>query len=134
MGHPPGKKEESRARILAGAGRAFRSLGFGGSGVDGLAKASGVTSGAFYAYFDSKAAAFREAVVLGLRDLEGAIRALRDDAGARWIDRFAEFYAGEKRTCDLVDSCALQSLTGDVERSTPETRDAYEAELRAVID
>jgi AcrR family transcriptional regulator len=134
MGHPPGKKEESRARILAGAGRAFRSLGFGGAGVDGLAKASGVTSGAFYAYFDSKADAFREAVVTGLRDLEGAICNLRDEAGARWIDRFVEFYLGEKRTCEIGDSCALQSLTGEVERSNSETRDAYEAELRAVID
>jgi AcrR family transcriptional regulator len=134
MGHAPGKKEESRARILAGAGRAFRALGFGGSGVDGLAKASGVTSGAFYAHFDSKAAAFCEVVVAGLRDLERAVRALRDQAGAKWVDRFAEFYVGEKRTCELGDSCALQSLTGDVERASPETRDAYEAELRAVID
>jgi AcrR family transcriptional regulator len=134
MGHPLGKKEESRARILAGAARAFRSFGFGGSGVDGLAKASGVTSGAFYGHFSSKADAFREVVVSGMRDLETAIRSLRDEAGARWIDRFIEFYLGEKRTCALGDSCALQSLTGEVERSSAETREAYEAELRAVIE
>jgi AcrR family transcriptional regulator len=134
MRHPQGKKEESRARILAGAGRAFRSLGFGGSGVDGLAKASGVTSGACYGYFRSKADAFREVVVSGMRDLEIAIRTLRDDAGDKWIDRFVDFYLGEKRTCALDDSCALQSLTGEVERSSAETREAYEAELRAVID
>jgi AcrR family transcriptional regulator len=134
MGHPQGKKEESRARILAGAGRAFRSLGFGGAGVDGLAKASGVTSGAFYAYFHSKADAFRETVVTGMRDLETAIRNLRDEAGAKWIDRFVDFYVGEKRTCDIGDSCALQNLTGEIERASPETRDAYETELRAVID
>jgi AcrR family transcriptional regulator len=134
MGHPLGKKEESRARILAGAARAFRSLGFVGSGVDGLAKASGVTSGAFYGHFSSKADAFREVVVSGMRDLETAIRSLRDEAGTKWVDRFIEFYLGEKRTCALGESCALQSLTGEVERSSAETREAYEAELRAVID
>jgi AcrR family transcriptional regulator len=134
MARQPGKKEESRARILAGAGRAFRSLGFGGAGVDGLAKASGVTSGAFYAHFDSKAAAFREAVVAGMRDLSSAIRNVRDEAGEKWIHRFVDFYVSEKRTCDPGDTCALQSLTADIERSDPETREAYEAELRAVID
>jgi AcrR family transcriptional regulator len=128
------KKEESRARILAGAGRAFRSLGFGGAGVDGLAKESGVTSGAFYAHFESKADAFREAVVAGMRDLSVAIQALQADAGSKWLPRFVEMYLGEKRTCELGESCALQSLTAEVARADGDTRAAYEAELRGVID
>lgn len=128
------KREESRARILAGAGRAFRSLGFGGAGVDGLAKASGVTSGAFYAHFESKADAFRQAVVVGMAELEGAIRGLQLEAGPKWLPRFVDMYLGEKRTCDLGDSCALQSLTAEVARADGDTREAYEAELRGVID
>jgi TetR/AcrR family transcriptional repressor of nem operon len=134
MGHPSGKKEETRARILAGAGRAFRSNGYGGSGVDGLAQAAGVTSGAFYAHFSSKAGAFREAVVAGMRELESGIRALRAEAGPKWIMRFVDFYLSERRTCDLSESCALQSLTGEVARANDETRAAYETELRGVID
>jgi TetR/AcrR family transcriptional repressor of nem operon len=128
------KREESRARILIGAGRAFRSLGFGGSGVDGLAKASGVTSGAFYAHFESKADAFRQAVVVGMRELQGAIRNLQEETGQKWLLRFVDMYLGEKRTCDLAESCALQSLTGEVARADEDTRAAYEAELRGVID
>jgi AcrR family transcriptional regulator len=134
MGHPHGKKEESRARILAGASQAFRRLGFGGAGVDGLAKASGVTSGAFYAHFESKADAFQQAVVTGMRDLAGAIRQLREDAGRKWTERFIDFYLGERRTCDIGETCALQSLTGEVERASDATRDAYAEELEAVID
>ncbi|MEI9885759.1 MAG: TetR/AcrR family transcriptional regulator [Rhizomicrobium sp.] len=134
MGHPAGKKEETRARILAGAGRAFRSHGYGASGVDRLAQAAGVTSGAFYAHFSSKADAFREAVVAGLQDLESGIRAVRADAHAKWVGRFVAFYLSERRTCDPSESCALQSLTGDVSRADDETRDSYEAELRSVID
>lgn len=134
MATKPDRKEESRARILASAGRGFRSRGYGGLGVDGLAKEAGVTSGAFYAHFRSKAAAFREAVALGMRDLRLAIDRLRAEGGAGWRQRFIDLYLGERRTCDLAESCALQSLTGEVARADDEARAAYEAELRLVVD
>lgn len=135
MAPKPDRKEESRARILASAGRGFRSRGYGGLGVDGLAKEAGVTSGAFYAHFRSKAAAFREAVALGMRDLRLAIDGLRAaEGGAGWRQRFIDLYLGERRTCDLAESCALQSLTGEVARADDEARAAYEAELRLVVD
>ena len=41
MAHPVGKREEGRAKVLRGAGRGFRRAGFGGAGVDGLAKEAG---------------------------------------------------------------------------------------------
>ena len=129
-----GRKEESRARILASAGRGFRSRGYGALGVDGLAKEAGVTSGAFYAHFKSKAEAFREAVVAGMEDLRAGIEHLRESAGpAGWRQQFVDFYLGDRRTCDLAESCALQSLTGEVARADDEARAAYEAELQRVI-
>ena len=63
---PAGRKEAGRAKILASAGRGFRRHGFGGVGVDALAQEAGVTSGAFYAHFKSKAEAFRATVSAGL--------------------------------------------------------------------
>src|SRR4051812_15103963 len=102
------RKKQTRALILAGAGRTFRSHGYEGSGVDGVAKAAGVTSGAFYAYFKSKADAFRETVLTGMQDLETAIRNLRAEAESGWVEQFVDFYLGEKRTCALTESCALQ--------------------------
>lgn len=134
MPHRPGRKEEGRARILASAGRGFRRRGYGALGVDGLAREAGVTSGAFYAHFGSKAEAFREAVVAGMRDLAEGIERMRDADGANWRDRFVDFYLGDRRTCDLAESCALQSLTGEVARADDETRAAYEVELRRVVD
>lgn len=128
------KKEQTRARILAGAGRTFRSHGYDGSGVDGVAKAAGVTSGAFYSYFKSKADAFRETVLIGMQDLAGGIKSFRASAGERWLPAFVDFYLSEKRTCSLTESCALQSLTGEVARADAATRDIFEAELQAVVD
>jgi AcrR family transcriptional regulator len=128
-----GQRDESRARILASAGRGFRSRGYGGLGIDELARQAGVTSGAFYAHFKSKAAAFREAVVAGMDDLRAGIEVMRE-AGPDWRERFIDFYLGERRTCDLAESCALQSLTGEIARADDAAREAYEAALREVID
>lgn len=133
MAHRAGEKEESRARILTSAGRGFRRQGYGGLGIDGLARDAGVTSGAFYAHFKSKSAVFREAVMAGLADLQAAVLNLREIAGLRWSKRFIDFYLGERRTCELGDSCVLQSLSGDVARASDDTREAYEVELRKII-
>lgn len=126
------QKEESRARILASAGRGFRARGYGGLGVDGLARDAGVTSGAFYAHFKSKAEAFTQAVAAGMADLRAGIEAFR--AAPDWRQAFIDFYMTERVTCDVTEACALQSLTGEVARAEPEAREAYEAELRRVIE
>src|SRR6185295_6301127 len=128
------KKTETRARILAGAGRTFRSHGYDGSGVDGLAKAAGVTSGAFYAHFKSKADAFREAVEQGMQELEGGVRSFQAQAGDQWVGAFVDFYLSEKRTCALTDSCALQSLTGEVARADEQIRETFENRLQGVVN
>jgi AcrR family transcriptional regulator len=132
MAHPIGKKEESRAKILASAGQGFRRHGFGGLGIDGLAKAAGVTSGAFYAHFRSKSDAFRAAVAAGMGALADGVAQLRAEGGA-WVPRFIAFYLTERRTCELGESCALQSLTNEVARADMETRVAYGVELRRTI-
>jgi len=134
VAHKTGQKEAGRARILQSAGRMFRSHGFGGCGVDGLAKGADVTSGAFYAHFKSKADAFREAVVVGLADLRRGVEQTREQLGDRWLNGFIDFYLGDRRTCDLAESCAAQSLSSEVARASDDTRLAYETELQTVIE
>jgi AcrR family transcriptional regulator len=132
-GPRPDRKEASHARILASAGRGFRANGFGGLGVDGLARDAGVTSGAFYAHFKSKAEAFRAAVQTGIADLRRGIEAIRAEHPEGWRGRFIAFYLGDRRTAPLAESCALQSLTGEVARAEPETRAAFEVEFQQVL-
>jgi TetR/AcrR family transcriptional regulator, transcriptional repressor for nem operon len=122
-------KQETRARILDAAGRLFRKEGYGGSGIDGLTKAAGVTNGAFYGHFKTKSEAFRVAVLAGLEELRTAVAALKAEQGKGWLTAFVSFYLGPKRTCDLGQSCALPSLSPDVMRADRATRSAYEAEL-----
>jgi len=134
MRYGPGHKDEARSRILNAAGRGFRRLGFGGIGVDGLAKEAGVTSGAFYGHFRSKAEAFEAAAVDGLVQLREAIEDLRAREGEDWLASFVDFYMSVRRTCDLSESCALQSLTPEVARADHGTKTAYEAELLRVAE
>ena len=130
--YAPGHKQESKARILAAVGRGFRKRGYGGIGVDGLAKEAEVTSGALYGHFPSKEAAFKEAVVAGMDELRQGIEALRAEHGAKWVEVFIDFYLGYKRTCELGESCALQSLTPEVQRADSATKTAFESEISLV--
>jgi len=126
------QKAQTRQRILEGAGRAFRKGGYAGTGVDGLAKEAGVTSGAFYVHFDSKGAAFRESLKHGMDELRGGILYFQAEHGRRWWPEFVRFYLSVKRRCDLSEGCTLQSMPTEVARSDPESRTAFEVALREV--
>lgn len=133
MRYGPGHKEEARRRIVEAAGRGFRRHGFGGVGVDGLAKEASVTSGAFYGHFKSKDAAFAAVIEVGIRKLRDSILAHRAEHGAGWLAVYARLYMTDRRTCDLAESCALQSLTPDVQRANPDIREAFAAEVGEVV-
>ena len=124
------QKRETRQRILESAGRGFRKGGYGGVGVDALAKEAGVTSGAFYAHFPSKAHAFREAIVVGMKRLKDGICQFQDEFGDDWWARFVHFYLNERRTEDLSKSCVLPALTEEVVRAEHLSRRAFEKGLR----
>jgi AcrR family transcriptional regulator len=134
MRYGPEHKRQARAKILSAVGRGFRRHGYDGIGVDGLAKEAGVTSGAFYGHFTSKGDAFEAAALAGIVELRQAIERFQAEAGDAWLGRFVDFYLSTKRTCELGESCALQSLTPEVARAEKGTRVAYEAELLRVVE
>lgn len=134
MRYAPTHKESSRTKILHAIGRGFRAQGYGGIGVDGLAREAGVTSGAFYGHFASKSEAFQAAAVAGLVELRETVAQLQAAKKERWLHEFAEFYLSFKRTCDLKDSCTLQSLTPEVARAGAETKIAYEQEMIRLVE
>lgn len=125
------QKEQTRQRIVEAAARGFRSSGYG-LGVDGLARQAGVTSGAFYVHFGSKSEAFAEAVRHGLQELEAGVRQMQAEHGRNWWPAFVRFYLGFKRTCDLAESCSLQSLTPELARADENARRAFDAGFEAV--
>jgi TetR/AcrR family transcriptional regulator, transcriptional repressor for nem operon len=134
MRYQPGHRQQSRQRILEAVGRGFRIAGYNGVGVDGLAKAAGMTSGAFYGHFASKVEAFRAAVVAGLRQLVAGVENYRRQNGSNWVAAFADFYLNQKVKCTPSESCALPSLSPEVARSDETTRQVYQDELLKLVD
>lgn len=125
-------KAETRRKILEAAAERFRAEGYDGLGVDGLAKAAGVTNGAFYGHFASKADAYREVVVAGLRDLREGIKRYRADYGADWVAPFADFYFGRPKLDYAENACALPAFGPEAVRAPEPTRAAFESELELV--
>ncbi|MEO9167886.1 MAG: TetR/AcrR family transcriptional regulator [Aestuariivirga sp.] len=125
-------KKEARAQLLAATGRGFRKRGFGGIGVDGLAKEGRVTSGAFYGHFGSKDEAFKETLTEGLDEFQHGVEQLQEELGSAWLPAFIDFYMEFRRTCDLSESCALQSLTVDVIRSTDDIKERFENRVQKI--
>src|SRR3979490_3613359 len=92
MARPKGNEGDAKARLVEAAGRGFRTGGFGGTGVAALAKGGGLTSGAFYAHFDSKAEAFRLVVSEGLATLRNGIASFQERHGRGWRGPFVDFF------------------------------------------
>lgn len=127
-------KEKVRQEILEAAGKGFREQGYGGLGVDGLAKRAGLTSGAFYKHFPSKDDAFKAAVVKGLQDYAQAVQGFEADHGEAWTQAFINYYLGKSHVENLACSCAVPGLSAEVMRADKTTKKAYEDEINTVAD
>lgn len=134
MARPKGGGGDAREKLIGGIGRGFRAGGFGGIGVDALAKEAGLTSGAFYAHFGSKNEAFMVAVSEGLKFLHSAIESFQSEHGSKWRSPFVDYYLGPRMELDMPDACALPSFSADVARGSAETRAAYTRELKSIAE
>ncbi len=126
------RKLETRRRILDAAGRGFRSKGYDGIGVDGLAKGAGVTSGAFYAHFGSKAAAFEAALIAGLDEVIAAVPEFQLKHGDDWTTEFSNYYLGKAHRDNLSGGCAMAAFSPEVVRANEKTRALYEQKMQAI--
>ncbi len=126
------RKQETRRRMLEAAGRGFRSEGYDGIGVDGLAKGAGVTSGAFYAHFGSKAAAFEAALSVGLDEVISAIPEYQEKFSEGWTTAFSDYYLGKAHRDDISGGCAMAAFSPEVVRATDETRAIYERKMKII--
>ena len=133
MARPKGDSD-ARGRLVDAAGRGFRTNGYGGAGVDALAKGAGLTSGAFYAHFASKAEAFRLVIADSLALLRNGVAAFQAQHGDDWRDTFVDFYLGPRMELGIDEACGLPSFSSDVSRADDATRAVYEAELALLVD
>jgi len=128
------KKEETRKRIINAASQGFRSNGYAGIGVDGIAKEAGVTSGALYAHLGSKDGAFEAALSQGLDEVIAAIPEFQIQHGKQWIEAFSDYYLGQAHRDDLASGCAMTTLSPEVVRTKPELHAIYEEKMLEIVE
>ncbi len=126
------KKQQTHHRMLDAASRSFKTHGFAGVGVDGIAKAAGVTSGAFYAHLGSKNAAFEAILIMGLDEVIDAIPQFQRDHGANWIKAFTDYYLDPPHRDDLSCSCAMAALTPEVIRADNNVKSIYQEKMTKI--
>jgi len=126
------KKQLTHRRMLDAASQSFRSSGYTGIGVDGIAKAAGVTSGAFYAHFGSKDKAFSAALNAGLDEVIETLPKLQSEDGSDWVKNFVDYYIGRAHREDLACGCAMTTLSPEVVRASPELHAIYEVKMKII--
>ena len=132
MRHKGIDKEETRLKVIDAAGRHFRKHGYAGIGIDALAKGAGVTSGAIYAHFGSKAGVFDIALEAGLNEVIEGLPLLQAEKGDAWLDSFINYYLGAPHRNDMERVCAMASLTPEVIHFEGDVHRRYEIKMQEI--
>lgn len=125
MPQSPTRKARTRAEIFDHAARLFRLRGYGGTNIDDIMLAAGLTRGAFYAHFTSKDDLFAEVIRAG-HGLLTRTRAAGPQAA------LAAYLAKDDLTANAL-ACTLAALPSDVARAPLAARLAYANALHALI-
>ena len=133
MRYPPDQKTKAKQTILEAGAKALRKNGFHGIGVDGLAAAAGVTSGAFYSNFSNKEELLKDVIETYLGnpfiDADGGSLAERR---ARLKDYLKMYISCEHRD-NPAAGCVMPTLSADVSRSNASVREVYQRTMKELV-
>lgn len=130
MRYQDGYKEQKRRELLKAAGAAAKQNGFAATGVDALAQAAGVTSGAVYAHFGSKAGLL-DAVIVNEMERSRARWARHPERSKEtWLAEEAARYLSRAHIDHPESGCLMPTLAADVARAGEPTRQVFEDRLR----
>jgi AcrR family transcriptional regulator len=124
------RKDASRRRIVEAATERFRRNGIAASGLAGIMSDAGLTNGAFYSHFRSKAELVRECVAVSM---ENQARQLREIAAARGLEGIITVYLSAEHRDNPGKGCPSAALLPEIAREPFETRRLYEEHLLEVV-
>ena len=131
MPYAPEMKQKSRGEILKAAIHLFKERGFEGVSIDEVMGEAGLTRGAFYAHFTSKA----DLIAQAFRAASGVPTPAM--ASAEELGRFADTYVSAMHRDNPGAGCPVAALTAEIAREGPQAREAYTEFLKyftGVID
>jgi TetR/AcrR family transcriptional repressor of nem operon len=129
MRYEKGRKDASRRRIMEVAAERFRSEGIAASGLAGIMSDAGLTNGAFYPHFQSKAELVRESLASALDD---QAQRLQDAFAAGGLEAVLAAYLSAEHRDNPANGCVSAALLPELARQPPETRSLLGSRLLAM--
>ena len=126
MRYEKGRKDTTRSRIVEVATEQFRSDGIAATGLAGIMNEAGLTNGAFYPHFQSKAALVRECVSKALEDQSNQ---LQEAVTAGGVDAVIDVYLSAAHRDNPGKGCASAALLPELARAASDTRQLYTERL-----
>src|SRR5438876_3554518 len=122
MRYEKGRKDTSRRRIMEVAAERFRGDGIAATGLAGIMSDAGLTNGAFYPHFHSKAELVRESVAAALEDQSNQLKGLIASGG---LEAAIAAYLSAAHLDNPEKGCASAALLPELARQPSETRQLY---------
>jgi TetR/AcrR family transcriptional repressor of nem operon len=130
MRYEKGRKDASRRQIMKVAGERFRQDGIAASGLASVMSDAGLTNGAFYAHFGSKAELVRETIAAALEDLSKQV----DEAiAAGGLEAVSAAYLSPQHRDDPAHGCSFAALLPELARQPDEARQVYSERFLTLI-
>jgi TetR/AcrR family transcriptional repressor of nem operon len=132
--YPKDQREKTRATLVSSGAKLAKKRGFAASGVDSLAKAAGMTNGAFYKHFRGKNELLQAIAEhelqrsLNLFFVQGHLK------GADWLRATVDRYFGAENVEEPDLGCIVPSLATEIARGGIATRRSFDKGMRAIID
>lgn len=123
MGWDSGHKSRTREQILRSAAQLFTQRGFDSVSVDEVMAAAGLTRGAFYAHFRSKADLYAEAISHAAELARARLQAALP-AEPSLPQVAAAYLEADNRSC-VMAGCPLAFLATDIAQRDEQVRGAY---------
>jgi len=130
MRYEKGRKVASRGRIMEVAADRFRGDGIAASGLATIMSDAGLTNGAFYPHFQSKAELVRESVAAAM---EIQSQQLQEALASGGPEMAIEAYLSAEHRDNPGTGCASAALLPELARQPPETREVYTDRLLALM-
>lgn len=130
MRYEKGRKNASRSRIMEVAAERFRSDGIAASGLASIMSDAGLTNGAFYPHFQSKAALVRECVAAALEGQSDQIGEALSSGGL--MSAIDAYLSGVHRD-NPGKGCASAALLPEIAREPSETRQLYTERFMTLV-
>jgi len=124
-------KQQTRARLLDSSRVVAKKGGFDATGVDAFMSAIGLTGGAFYSHFGSKAELFAAMIEREL-DLSTEMLAGSADSPPDHVAKRLRSYLSSAHAASPGTGCVLPALGAEIARASPEIKAGVERSLKGL--